>query len=452
MNVQIKVIKGPDQGRSFLFEQRDRLMVGRSPETQLCVSGDPKFSRYHFMVEINPPNLLLIDLKSTNGTYVNDDPNRIAGTTLKHGDRIRGGDTVLLVEVLEEPEEQVPPTNIPARPQQGFSLDDLLPGVPKSTSDRADVRCLRCGSRASNEQPRPRSESVAYFCEPCQAEILKQPILLPGYQVVRELGRGGMGAVYLALHQTLGVKRALKVVLPKAALSDKVRKMFIREAAEQAKLKHPSIVEVFDLQEVKPGIFCIAMEFVEGDNAEKLLTDAGGRGLPAKLAASIIAGGLEGLGYAHSRGVVHRDVKDANLLVSRGPGGAVSVKLSDFGLAKSYEASGASGFTSTGSMGGTIPYMAPEQIINFRHVKPPADIYSMGATLYHLLCGEYPYDFGAADPLLVVLEHPIVPLRTRNSQIPAALASVAERALSKKPEDRFGSAEEMRRAIQAACP
>lgn len=111
---------------------------------------------------------------------------------------------------------------------------------------------------------------MAYFCDTCQVALLAEPKLLPGYQVVKELGRGGMGAVYLAVHPVMG-RRAIKMVLPHAATSQKVRDMFLREAATQAMLDHPRIVRVHDFQEAAKGIFCMVMEFVEGDSADKLV-------------------------------------------------------------------------------------------------------------------------------------------------------------------------------------
>jgi pSer/pThr/pTyr-binding forkhead associated (FHA) protein len=444
MKVELRVVEGPDIGRTFTFESRDRLVVGRANEAQLSITNDAHFSRYHFFVEVDPPNVLLVDMGSTNGTFINGATDRVTQTQLRHGDRIQAGHTALQV-VLHEQAELA--TQAPIA-HAATSLQDLLGG--SRSSGPVDVRCLRCGTKAAGEAPRSRSEKVAYFCEPCQAALLDEPQLLPGYQVVRELGRGGMGAVFLARHLALGVDRALKVILPKAAMSEKVRKLFLREATEQARLQHRCIVQVLDLQEVKPGIFCMAMEFVDGDNAEKLLEKNGA--LDPRLGVGIVAEALLGLGHAHAQGIVHRDVKDANLLVQRGAGGELSVKLLDFGLAKSYESSGASGFTRTGEMGGTVAYMAPEQILNFRDVRPPADLYSMGVTLYRLVTGELPYDFttGGVAALVTVLEKPIIPVRTRNPRVSPQLAAAIERALEKSVERRYRSADEMRQAIVAA--
>jgi serine/threonine protein kinase len=273
---------------------------------------------------------------------------------------------------------------------------------------------------------------------------------MPGYRVVRELGRGGMGAVYLALEEATGTLRALKIVLPQAALSERARRLFLREATEQGKLIHPRIVRVLELRETRPGVFCMAMEYMDGVNAEELLASEGRSGLDPRLAATIIAQALEGLGFAHQANVVHRDIKEANIIVARDAAGGIDVKLSDFGLAKSFATSGASGFTHTGELAGTVPYMAPEQILNFRDVRPAADIYSMGVTLYRLLSGAFPIDFGKRDPFLAVLEDPIVPLRARKPLVAQGLAAVAERAIEKRPQDRFATAETMRAALLSA--
>ncbi len=461
MKVRITVTAGPDQGKAFVFDSRDRFFVGRASDCHLCIRKDGFFSRHHFMVEVNPPNVFLRDMNSTNGTYLNDGAERVREADVRHGDRIRGGETMLRVDVDDRVEgpvdsdaDTVPPTQLAPRPGQSPSpsldLDQLLGPAAARPGDRADVRCLRCGARAPNEQPRSRAENMAWFCDPCQAALRHAPVVLPGYQIVKELGCGGMGCVYLAVHQIMGRKCAIKQILPRAAMSEKLRKSFLREAVEQARLNHPRIVQVFEFQEASPGIFCMIMEFVDGVSADKLLARAPTRRLDPRLAVTIIAQALEALHYAHEQKTVHRDIKDANILVGQGPGGEVAVKLADFGLAKSYEESGASGFTKTGEIGGTIPYMAPEQIVNFKHVRPAADLYSMGATLYRLLTGAFPHDFGPGlDALLVVLENPIVPLRQRAPEVSPALAAAVEKALEKDPARRYRTAEEMRRALLA---
>ncbi len=174
-------------------------------------------------------------------------------------------------------------------------------------------------------------------------------------------------------------------------------------------------------------------------------------GIDVQLAIDIVLQALDGLGHAHANGVVHRDIKGANLLVGRDENRGPAVKLSDFGLAKSYETSGAGGLTNTGDWSGTIPFVSPEQVLDFRNVRPQSDLYSMGATLYHLLTGKFAYNFRPeVAPLVAILEEPIVPVRSHRPLIPAGVAEVIEIAMRKEPAKRFASAHAMRNALLAA--
>jgi hypothetical protein len=452
MKIHLRVVEGPDLGRAFSFETRDRFLLGRAPTAHFQIKEDLFFSRHHLMLEVDPPNVLIQDLQSTNGTFVNNGKLAAPGP-LRHGDVIGGGKTRIQIIVEEDAlAETVLPTAAPAPAPAGvaktLSLASFLkPGAaPANPAEKIAVRCLRCGATAPNELPRSRAEQMAYFCDACQVALLDEPKLLPGYQIVKELGRGGMGAVYLAVHPVMG-RRAIKMILPRAAISQKVRDMFLREASTQAMLDHPRIVRVHDFQEAAKGIFCLVMEFVEGESADKLV-EAHPSGIDPNLAVHIVAQGLEGLAHAHDKGLVHRDIKDANLIVVRDRDGSPNVKLSDFGLAKSYETSGASGFTRTGDISGTVPYMAPEQILDFRNVKPTADLYSMGATLYHLLTGQYAYNFRReVDPFVTILEEELVPIQARNATIRPALATAISRAMAKDPAQRFATAEAMRASL-----
>jgi serine/threonine protein kinase len=158
---------------------------------------------------------------------------------------------------------------------------------------------------------------------------------------------------------------------------------------------------------------------------------------------------LEALHYAHSQGFVHRDVKPANVLVTRGQNGA-TCKLADFGLARVYQASSMSGITMLGDTGGTLPYMPPEQITHYRDTSPAADQYSAAATLYRFLTGQHIFDvqgLSNADRLVKILFDPPVPIQDRRPDVPDALARAIHRALEKKPADRFPDAASFREAL-----
>ena len=159
---------------------------------------------------------------------------------------------------------------------------------------------------------------------------------------------------------------------------------------------------------------------------------------------------LAALQYAHSRSLVHRDIKPGNILIAR-DGQTLSAKLADFGVAKHYTNAGFSQITRAGDVVGSLPYMPPEQFLNSREARPSCDLYAAGAALYHWLTDHTPHDFPAGrSQFLVVLEDAPVPIATRLPETPPALAAFLDRALARQPEHRFASADEMRHALKMA--
>jgi serine/threonine-protein kinase len=167
----------------------------------------------------------------------------------------------------------------------------------------------------------------------------------------------------------------------------------------------------------------------------------------------IISQVLDGLGYAHEKGIVHRDLKPSNILLVR-MGSNLTALIADFGLAKNFQRAGLSGMTMSGACSGTLPFMPPEQVVNFRDVKPVADIFSAGATLYVMLTGQCVYDFKEGeDQVRALLEKRIVPIRKRRVKLPEKLMDVVDRATQAEPEKRFQSVKEMKAALKKAmCP
>lgn len=314
-----------------------------------------------------------------------------------------------------------------------------------------EVSCGCCGGVLQCKVAQPEMKNPTFYCLNCREGICQSPYLPSSYEMIRELGRGGMGAVYLVRHKESGEERAVKMILPRGVLSEEMRALFLKEASIQARLDHPRVVKVHSLEEMRPGIFGIVMEYVPGSNASALLpSEAPPRGLSPALAVNLVSQALSGLAYVHAQGVVHCDIKDPNLLVASA-GEEISTKLSDFGLARSYQSSGAAGPARVSTVSGTLPYIPPEQLRGEGQASPAQDLYAMGATLYRLLSGCYPHDFpeGRAR-LLVVMEDPIVPLSHRVPSLPKRLCQVVERALSREPEARFSSAEEMQAALREA--
>ena len=198
-----------------------------------------------------------------------------------------------------------------------------------------------------------------------------------------------MGVVYLARHNQSGRQVALKLIVPEAAAARSAIDRFLREMSVVSQLKHPNIIEWLE-QGTGRGQFWFAMEFADGPNLEALANEEPGR-YPIFQACRMACQVLKGLEHAHSLGFIHRDIKPENILISRTEHGLLA-KVSDFGLAKSYRGLGLSGLTFSGEMRGTIPFMPPEQMLDFKTVTPAADLYATAATLYYLITSNFIYN------------------------------------------------------------
>jgi len=238
----------------------------------------------------------------------------------------------------------------------------------------------------------------------------------PDYQVLRELGRGGMGVVYLAENRMMGRKEVLKVVSSHLLNRKGVLERFLREIRAAASLHHPNVVTAYSATRVGESIV-FSMEYVEGYDLAKLVEKTGP--LPVAHACSFVHQAALGLQHAHERGMVHRDIKPSNLVLAR-DGKKPVIKILDFGLAKvTSEAGLDGGLTHEGQMFGTPHYVSPEQTVNAQKADIRADIYSLGCTLYCLLAGHPPFD---APSLYVLLQaHHSVDAKPLNFSDPTGL-------------------------------
>jgi eukaryotic-like serine/threonine-protein kinase len=431
MRVILRVLAGPYNGQEFTFDQHDTFLIGRSENAHLFLPEDRFFSRHHCLLEIAPPRCFLRDLGSTNGTFVNG--KRVQEVFLQSGDRVQGGQTVLEVEVQAE---------------QKLSAGDA-PTLMKPIELTVD--CVNCGRREKVEGS-ATNEPMTFICEDCREELKRQPQPVPGYQMIKMLGRGGMGCVMLAQSDKNGQAVAIKTLLPEVAVTDQALRRFMREIEVAAALEHPNIVRFIESGTHNGAVYLVT-EYVEGSDAARLADSNGGR-LPYKEAIDVVAQSLDALAYAHGLGYIHRDIKESNILL-RGVSPAYTAKLTDFGLAKSFTQSGMSGITMAGDMAGTFAYMPPEQIKDFRNVKPTSDIYAIGMTAYSLLVGDTALDIGAggdmAATVRAIFEGQIVPLRRRAPEVPERVAEIIERALAKDPGQRWQSAAAMRTALLHAA-
>jgi serine/threonine protein kinase len=262
---------------------------------------------------------------------------------------------------------------------------------------------------------------------------------LGGYRIVEALGQGATSVVYLAEHVRLGRPAALKLLAPAFGEAD-FRDRFLRESQLAASLDHPNIVPVYDAGE-EDGLLYIAMAAVDGRDLKTVLADGP---LPLRRALRIIGQVGAALDAAHSRDLVHRDVKPANILV----GAEDRAFLSDFGVVKELASNGS---TRTGGFIGTIEYSAPEQIEG-RSVDARTDVYALACVLYECLAGEAPFHRPSEVAVLNAHLHASPPKLTRTvPDVPAAVEPVIAKALSKSPLDRYGTCGEFVGALRAAA-
>lgn len=262
-----------------------------------------------------------------------------------------------------------------------------------------------------------------------------------------------MGVVFQAVHESTRRLCAVKEMLPDAMSDEKSFRLFDREIGVQSMVLHPNLARILERGRDGDRLF-FSVEYLAGGDAYRLATARGGL-LDPVVACSIVRDCLRGLKALHDHGFVHRDLKPRNLLLSRPPDHPNAIaKITDYGLAKSYEEAGNSLFdlTRAGEVAGSMMFMAPEQILNYRFVKPPADLYAMGVSLYFLLTRKFPVNFptdgGSHAPARV--RHPIqamiddapIPVGRRRRDLPEAVQLLVDQAVQKDLSARYKVADE----------
>jgi hypothetical protein len=447
-SVTLRLVRGRLERTEYAFTERTTCVFGRAGDCAPRLPDDEHHrmvSRHHCLLDINPPDARIRDFGSLNGTFVN-------------------GKRIGRREAYQTPEEGA------ARP---FPEHDLIDGDEirlGETVFRVDIRlpagqrtlslalCVKCNREVGSELGGRTGE---YVCAACQAEpgaVAKRLVNLAhsghrelapvtGYTLLHELGRGGMGAVYLARHERTGREVALKVMLPRTAASPAARKRFFREVELTRALRHPNIAALYDAG-FASGVFYFTTEYCAGGSLDHLAARRGGR-LDVTEAVRLACQALEGLAHAHAQSVVHRDLTPHNILLGETDGSIVA-KVGDFGLAKAFDQAGLSGLTRTGATAGKPWYLPRRQVIDFKNVTPAVDVWALAACLYHVLTGAYPRDFPRGkDPWQVILQVAPVPIRRREPGIPPALAEVIDEALRENPKNAFHAADELRRALLA---
>jgi serine/threonine-protein kinase len=266
---------------------------------------------------------------------------------------------------------------------------------------------------------------------------------IAGYTILRSLGAGGMGEVYLAQHPRLPRRDALKVLSASVCSESEYRQRFHREADIAATLWHPHIVEVHDRGDID-GQLWISMDYVEGTDAGRLLAERYPDGMPADDVVRIVTAVADALDYAHQRGLLHRDVKPANILMSNPGTDDERIMLADFGIARWIGEPSA--LTGTNMTVGTVAYSAPEQLKG-EEIDGRADQYALAATAFQLLTGSPPFQH--SNPAVVISQHLTADppaIGTRRPEL-SSLGPVFDKALAKSPNERYGRCIDFARAL-----
>ncbi len=269
-------------------------------------------------------------------------------------------------------------------------------------------------------------------------------VLSANYELDREIGRGGMGIVYLARDRRLKRQVAVKVLPPELAFRGEIRSRFLREAETAAQLSHPNIVPIYSVDE-REGLVYFVMAFVDGENLAVRLHRDGA--LPYDESRRYLLETARALAFAHERGVVHRDIKPDNILINREDG---RVMVTDFGIARAITDGSDARLTATGMAIGTPAYMSPEQSMGEREVDGRSDLYSLGVVGYQMLTGDLPFNATSTPALLVkhISEMP-APVQQRAPNVPPDLGRAVMMMLEKEPANRFPSAAALATALES---
>ncbi|MEG4996176.1 protein kinase domain-containing protein [Microcoleus sp. B4-D4] len=444
--VTLTIVAGNLKGQVFTFDTRTTCIIGRAQDCYPNIPDDEKhrtISRYHCLLDINPPDIRVRDFGSKNGTFVN---------SKKIGQR----------EAHQTPEDAA---------QILFPEYDLQGGDEFTLSDTSFLVAVavdpEIAKNIQHQSPPVVPSNQANLWEMLQAFLFKAVAnvsnlgVLGDYVLLKELGRGGFSLVYLARQKQTNEEVALKVMLPKVAANQRAVDWFMREIENTKSLKHPHVVGLKESGYADETFF-FTMEYCEGGSVVDLMAKRGVSTLPIGEAVAIILQVLDGLTYTHNaeipnvrladgsfakgRGLIHRDLKPGNIFLAN-LGGKQVAKIGDYGLAKAFDQAGLSGQTMTGSQVGTPCFMPRQQVLDYKYAKPEVDVWAAAACLYVMITGYSPRNFVGVDPFRAVLDNDAVPIRDRTSSIPKPLATAIDRALIDNPEIYYKSALDFKQAL-----
>lgn len=309
--------------------------------------------------------------------------------------------------------------------------------------------CPQCSTEYDVEQKFCPKDGTTLRLQGGQTGDLVGAIIADRYNVIKKLGEGGMGTVYLAEHVKMGRKSAIKVMNPGMVSDADAISRFNREAANASRINHPNVAAVYDFGETSDGLIYLAMEFIEGPALTKVIEENGS--LPPERAAEITRQAAEALSVAHDMGIVHRDLKPDNIMLAKGRDGSDIVKVVDFGIAKAADAENQK-VTKTGLVVGTPEYMSPEQLAGDK-LDGRSDTYSLALVTYAMLTGKLPFPAETVQESMIKrLTDDPKPLAEMKPEVawPEQVQAVITTALQRDAVSRYQTASEYGRALHKA--
>ncbi|MHC5078399.1 MAG: protein kinase domain-containing protein [Planctomycetota bacterium] len=420
MKLYLAVTESSGSTRKVDLPSRGSLTFGRGSAADVQID-DGEMSRKHCRIDRGPYELTLVDLDSSNGTFLNGQE-ITEPVTLEVGDTIEIGNSILQIAKVSRRE-----------------------AAPKKKVEGPDLVCLSCGRIKPGR------------CRKCGAQYITDLEGIPNFRIMGRIGGGGMGVVLLARQLKESRLVALKVLAFVGEPPEGVLERFIREAKIPDRLKHESIIQVYGSSGLrikppqgllrageKPGkAGFIVLEFVKGKDLFDIVED--GEPLEIEKAVRVGIRVAEALAVASKEGIVHRDIKPHNIMLTEDD----RVKVMDFGLAKSFETAGLSGITAAGKAIGTPAFMSPEQIEDACFADHLADIYSLGATLFYIVTGIVPFEGEKTREILTkVIHEPPPRAETFRKDIPRPLSDIIVQCMEKDPKQRYPSATHLLRDLE----
>ncbi|HAG81306.1 MAG TPA: serine/threonine protein kinase [Cyanobacteria bacterium UBA12227] len=444
--VILTATSGSLKGQQFEFSDRTTCIIGRAPDCHPRLPNDKTISRYHCLLDINPPDIRIRDFGSKNGTYVNGKMigkrqpyqtleegarTRFPEYDLKEGDEIKLRNTVFRVSI------------------EGAKNDNV--GQAALRESPVDPR-----------QSCPSTLELQYAPTIVQVETSNSNFpCLRGYTTLKWLGKGEFGEVYLAHHNQNRELVAIKVMRSPTTTPDAIKR-FLEEVEKIKALHHPNIVQLKE-SGYEENSFFFTLDYCKGGSVADLMRYRDGQ-LSIDEAISITLQVLDGLQYAHTieispipsdngitktvKGLVHRDLKPTNIFLSTIGLGAIA-KIANYGLTTAFDLAGLGGLSRSGIQVTPPAFMPRQQVIDLKYAKPEVDVWAVAACLYYMLTGTVPRNFTHQDPFLVVLQINPVPIRERNASIPKPLAEVIDLALVDHPNLHFKNAGAFKRALES---